>query len=383
MHAPMDPKRRALIAAIAASPLLAACNTKLGRARAPGFVITLTGQALIAHDICADRYSGFSDVAMEIGKGDIAITDLETVIQTPASGAPARQGTFLHAATPRELECIGEMGFGALALANNHAGDLGREGVLATREEVLRQGFAAAGSGKDLDEASNAALFTAAGQSVALVAMAAGKIQPHASAQAALAGINELRLDTQGEPNAVDIARICGSITAARKQSRHVVAYLHNHDWRGDMSQTQEWSRRFAKSCIDAGATIFFSHGAPLLHGLEIYRGAPIFYGLGSLIFHSRTAPGYYRPEVWQSAIAHLRYSNDSLSEVELVPVTLNEIGDDADHQNESRGRPRIAKGPDAVTILERIQALSEAYGTRVAIVNGRGTVKPLVSATR
>ncbi|MGP1667505.1 MAG: CapA family protein, partial [Rhodanobacter sp.] len=168
--------------------------------------------------------------------------------------------------------------------------------------------------------------------------------------------------------------RILASIGAAAVSAR-VVACLHNHDWGDDMRVTRPWARRFAKQCIDAGASAFFAHGAPLLHGIEIHRGAPIFHGLGSLIFHSRTAPGYYPAEVWESAIAHLHYRDQRLHQIELVPIALNEMGDDPTRQNETRGRPRIATGDDAQRILTRLQSRSAAFDTPLRIGGERGWI--------
>ncbi|MER8923834.1 CapA family protein [Mesorhizobium sp. M0802] len=45
--------------------------------------------------------------------------------------------------------------------------------------------------------------------------------------------------------------------------------------------------------CIDAGANLFVSHGAPVLQAVEIYNGAPIFYGLGNFLFHVHPAPRF------------------------------------------------------------------------------------------
>ncbi|HTM28223.1 MAG TPA: CapA family protein [Rhodanobacter sp.] len=369
-----DPQRRRLLVGLAASPLLLLCGATSATSAPRTLTLTLTGQALIAHDLCAEDYPGLADVIAEIRRGDAAMTDLETAIRTAASGAPTREGVFLHQAGMAELRCVREMGFDALALANNHAGDFGREGVLATRQAAHDTGFHTAGSGGNLAEASHATRFMVAGQPVALVAMAAGKIRAGA-ATATLPGINELRLDGASQPDAEDVARIHASIRAAADSSR-VIAYLHNHDWGDDLRVTREWTRQFAKSCVDAGASAFFAHGAPLLHGIELHRGAPIFYCLGSLIFHSRTPPGHYLPEVWESAIAHLHYRDGQLRQLELVPVVLNERGDDAARQNETRGRPRIATGGDAQRILTRLQALSGAFGTSLRIARARGWIE-------
>ena len=336
--------------------------------------MTLTGQALIAHDFCREGYPGLTDVMHEVQRGAIAMTDLEAAIRVDGSGIPSREGMFLHVADTRVLRCLRQFGFDMLALANNHAGDFGRDGILATRQAAREAGFQTAGSGRNLAEASKAARFVAEAQAVSLIAMATGKIRPGAAATSSLPGINELRLASPGQLDSADVARILASIREAARSTR-VVVCLHNHDWGDDMRVTRNWTRVFAHNCIEAGTSAFFAHGAPLLQGIELHRGAPIFYCLGSLIFHSRTAPGFYTPEVWESAIAHLHYRSDHLDRIELVPIMLNERGDDATRQNGTRGRPRVALDEDAQRILVRLQARSEQFGTSMQICGNRGWI--------
>lgn len=374
MSATCNRQRRRFVVGLAMTPLFLCGATRLPSARAQ--TLTLTGQALIAHDLCKAAYPGLADVIAEVRRGDVAMTDLETAIRTSASGPPTREGQFLHAAGMDELRCLRTFGFDMLALANNHAWDFGTAGVLATRQAVHDAGFFTAGSGGNLAEASQATRYAAAGQPVALISMAVAKIRDGAAATASRPGINELRLASPGLPEKVDVERMLTAIRAAAGSAK-VVVCLHNHDWRGDMSVTQPWTRDFARQCIEAGASTFFAHGAPLLHGIEIYRGAPIFYCLGSLIFHSRTTPGHYRPEVWESAIAHVHFRDDRLHQIELVPIALNEIGDDSTRQNETRGRPRIATGEAAQRILSRLQALSAAFDTPLRIAGERGWIAP------
>lgn len=372
MTEPVDSQRRRFITTLAAVPLLVVRDVV---AAPPTFTLTLTGQALMTRSLCNENYQGLADVIAEVRRGDVAITDLETPIRTGQSGAPVRKGMFLHEAGIAELQCLREFGFNLLTLANNHAGDFGRAGVLATLDAVHKAGFRSAGSGRNLAAAGGAGCFTVGGESVAVIAMATGKIREGAAAAAELPGINELRLSAPDQPDAQDLQRILASIAGAARHSR-VVVCLHNHDWGEDMRITREWTRRHARACIDAGASVFFAHGAPLLHGVEMYRGAPIFHCLGSLIFQSRTPPGYYPPEVWESVIAHLRWRGGRLQQIELVPVVLNEYGDDPLRQDETRGRPRLARDADAMRILKRLSELSKSPGTRITIMRNRGYVE-------
>lgn len=326
----------------------------------------------MSYPLCESPYGGFDAIVAELARGDIVFSDLEVAIKTAASGAPTRDTQFLHTTSTDVLVCLKQMGFKMLALSNNHAWDLGTAGVLATRQAVREHGFVAAGTGPDLKSAAAPAFLSHGGSSIALVATATGKIRDGAAATDSRAGVNELRL-VDGEPHADDAARVLAAIGNARDKADIVIAYHHNHDWGDNMRVTRPWAKRWARRCSDAGADLYVSHGAPLLHGAEVYDSSVHFFGLGSLVFHSRTAIGHYPPEVWESAIVHCDYVGSSLENVEIVPVILNERGDDPTRQNATRGRPRIATGSDADRILARLATLTSELGASLSIEGGVG----------
>jgi poly-gamma-glutamate synthesis protein (capsule biosynthesis protein) len=317
------------------------------------------GQAAIQTDLRDHPYPGFGAIAKYLAQSDTCFTDLETPIYGPGSEAPTVKTMFAKAAPPAVLDCLTALSVNVLALSNNHAWDFGTGGVLATLESVERRGFTHAGTGKNLTEATAAAYRDTPAGRIALVSMASGAIRPGAAATDTRAGVNEVRLETNGELNAEDRARNLAAIREAHRRTPHVFCYQHNHYWEKDFRITPAWQKQWARACIDAGACAFLSHGAPLLQGIEIYRGRPIFYDLGSLIFHTKTPAGYYPAEVWESAIADCVFENGRLVSLELVPVVLNESGISEDLFYETRGRPTIAKDEDAARVLARIQNLS------------------------
>lgn len=356
-------RRRFLQQAVAlAGAGMAGCTA--GIKALPAVRITLAGQALMTHPLCDRPYDGLAAVTAELRGGAAVFTDLEVAIATPRSGAPTRDNGFLHVAPVETLDCLKEMGFNLLALSNNHAWDLDTDGLLATREEVAAKGFGFAGTGHEVGEAS-AAGFAPGSERVALVSAATGKIREGAAATATRAGVNEIRMQ-DGRLDERDVQLNLGAIAAARSRAGYVIAYLHNHQWGDDMATTKDWARDYARRCVEAGADVFVSHGAPLLHGIELHRGRPLLHGLGSLVFQSRTAPGHYPPEVWESAIVHCDFRGGRLDALRVVPVALNEIPDDPGESPATRGRPRIAVAAQRERILGRLMTLSAGLGTRL-----------------
>jgi poly-gamma-glutamate capsule biosynthesis protein CapA/YwtB (metallophosphatase superfamily) len=366
--------RRRFLQALTAT---AACSIVPGVAiAAPGRLRFMAlGQAAIQFDLREQPYPGFAPVAALLRHADVCFTDLETPISGPGAEKATRDTIFLKAAEPVVLDCLKALSINVLALSNNHSWDFGTSGVLTTLNAVRARGFTYAGTGENVGQATAPAYRDTPGGRIALVAMASGAIREGAAATATRAGVNEVRLESNGELNSEDTARNVAAIREAARSTPHVFCYQHNHYWEKDFRVTPAWQRVWARQCIDAGACAFISHGAPLLHGIELYRGRPIFYDLGSLIFHTKTAVGYYPPEVWESAVADCAFEEGRLISLELTPVVLNESGIGADRFYETRGRPTIARGADAGRILERLQGLSAMSGVRITRVGDVGRV--------
>jgi len=72
-------------------------------------------------------------------------------------------------------------------------------------------------------------------------------------------------------------------IAALRSRSDVVVASCH---W-GLGKETLAYMRDIGHAAIDAGADMVIGHGPHYSLAVEVYRGKPIFYGLGSFSFHT------------------------------------------------------------------------------------------------
>ncbi|OLP59632.1 capsule biosynthesis protein CapA [Xaviernesmea oryzae] len=397
------------------------------------FTIAVTGQSLIKHDTRGIDAPGFEAVTSILRSADLAFTNFEGTIFGRNGGWPLK-GSFYGSSEPVVLDALKEMGFQALALSNNHAFDLGPPGVMSTLEEVEGRGFLHAGLGKDHAEAATAGTGQIAGRPVALVAMDGGPgpdfmyASDGGDERPARPGVNRLRLnqvlkvdevafeqlraierqvgytrmdltnDSQPDDPPVvgddeigiaralfkcadcfgrsvkideeDIQRNLATIAFSASEGRLTIAYLHHHHWASNWYQVPDWVSTVAKRCIDAGASMFVSHGAPILQPVELYRGRPIFYSLGNFIFNVKSEKSLWTaPEIWESVISVCTFGPENrLQEVKFYPVIIG--GDEAlsDGRLERRLVPQRVAGPTAERILGRFADLSRAYGTDIRV---------------
>ncbi|MGH9686489.1 MAG: CapA family protein [Candidatus Acidiferrales bacterium] len=381
----------------------------VARAQSQTITITLAGQAAIRSDI---RKTDPAEVPViqKLLKGDVVFTNFECVVAEP--GQTTHEGLgFLT--PPAALDALTTFGFNLLSLAGNHAYDLKQTGVENTLREADRRKIVHAGTGNDLAEASAPAYLHAAKGTVALIASASGVIGPGARAGTNHPGVNELRIEAGGKlneatedmpgaaenvPNAEDARRILQSIREARRHADLVIVYQHNHVF-GNHSfinifteglperlAPNPWLVKWTHEEVDAGADIVVMHGAPLLHGVEVYKGKPIFYDLGNFIYNLPPEATFIEePMVWESVVAHVQFQGRNLLSVSFQPIVLNFIGrGQPDLRSEftnneyldTRGLPSPAEGARAHYILERLANLSKPFGTALEIKGDSAEIK-------
>lgn len=353
-------------------------------AQPPTMSVTLTGQSMIRSDVRVRSPRVVSTWAPLL-KADVVFTNFESTVVE--KGEPLRVGRFLT--PPEALDALHDLGFNLLALANNHAFDMNVAGIRNTLRAVTARNIAHAGIGNTIAEAGAPAYLKTPKGMVALVAMASGLVAEGGSATSARPGVNELRVE-HGKPNDEDAQRILQSIRDASRKADLVVVYEHNHVF-GDVPFTTmmveelperlepaDWLKKWVHAEVDAGADIVVMHGAPLVHGVEIYRGRPIFYDLGNFFFQYPPARvSLDEPILWESVIASVEFQGKNLQSVRFRPLALNKLGEGQpdlrdEHTNnrflQTRGLPTPATGDQARFILERLAASSRPFGTTVEV---------------
>ena len=385
----------AIIGTIAGTQGQAAKNT------GAKITITLAGQSMIRSDLRATAPAAVP-VIQGLLKGDVVFTNFESTVAEKGQTVEEGRG-FL--APPEALDALQTLGFNLVAFASNHAFDLKATGIQNTMREADARRLVHAGTGKDAAEAAAPGYLHTPNGTIALIASASGLIAPGGNATADRPGVNELRVEAGGKPNeatedlpgapantpnAEDAQRILRSIREARQHGDLVIVYQHNHVFGNHSFSTifsegmaerlapNDWLVKWTHAEIDAGADIVVMHGAPVLHGIEIYRGRPIFYDLGNFIYNVPPTLTYIdEPMSWESVVAYLGFEGKNLRSITLRPIALNTLGEGqpdvhSEYTNnqflDTRGLPSPATGAKAGYILGRVAEESRTFGTRVEV---------------
>jgi poly-gamma-glutamate capsule biosynthesis protein CapA/YwtB (metallophosphatase superfamily) len=383
------------VAALAIAGMLAAAGPALAAEKT--MTITLAGQSMIRGDIRADAPEAVPAIRSLV-KGDAAFTNFEAAVYDPRKGQTTRAGRF--ASPPESMEALKSFGFSILSLANNHSFDIKVPGVLNTLETAEKLQIAHAGTGRNLAEADQSFLLQTPKGRIAFVALASGLVLD-GRATAAQPGVNELRV-AGPTPNAEDVQRILARVREAKKIADIVIVSQHNHHFPGvegpgDFIQLllselparlapPDWLKPWAHQLVEAGADIVVMHGPPFLHGLEIYKGKPVFYSLGNFIFQVPPESIHLEePIMWESVVAYVDFEGHKLKAIRFQPIAMNKIGRglpnphdqfDVNEYHRTRGLPKPATGKQAQYLLERFAQVSKAFGTEIAIKDGQAELR-------
>jgi poly-gamma-glutamate synthesis protein (capsule biosynthesis protein) len=273
---------------------------------------------------------------------DLTIVNLECAItdrEVEWEGAPK---AFYFGAPSAAIDSLADAGVDLVSLANNHSLDFGRQGLLDTLDALTARGIAAAGAGRTLEEALAPAVVERRGVRFGMVAFC--DHQEDFAARPDAPGI--AYLDLRDEGCARD--RIQRSLDRMRDLGVDwPILSLHwgpNMVWR-------PWPRfvRLAHAAIDMGYAALFGHSAHVFHGIELYKGCPIFYSTGDLV---------------DDYAVDSEFENDCqvVFDVSLRELAVQEIG--AYPVFIESCRAELATGPRFERIGDRMASLSGEMGT-------------------
>lgn len=240
-----------------------------------------------------DARSLLAPAADTLRSADLVIGQLEIphvesgVVQT--TDVPAVPGP------PAALDALADAGFGILTLAGNHVCDFGAEGMRETVRHCRERGMRTAGTGETIDEAFEPVIDEIDGVRIAVLSV--NCVGPRESWATTLKpGAAYLEVVTHYEPRGANpggpprvhtfaepasLRRFVAAVTDAAARADVVIVALHKGLVHVPVD-IAAYESEIAHAAVDAGATAVIGHHAHICKGVEVYRGRPIFHGLGN-----------------------------------------------------------------------------------------------------
>lgn len=227
---------------------------------------------IVLDDVAGDMIERSEDPFAAFGtyfrNADIRIGNLECVVATSGS---AGDKNFTFRAHPRTLPVL-KRHFDALALANNHAGDYGREAFAEMLHLLPAAGLQYFGGGHNLKEAHAPLIIERKGLRIALLGY--NEFMPRSF---------EADFDAPGSAWSED-EQVVADLRAARSVHRAdlVIPVMH-WGWENEPVANAR-QRRLARLMVEAGADAVIGGHPHVTQDIEHHRGKPIIYSVGNFV---------------------------------------------------------------------------------------------------
>jgi poly-gamma-glutamate capsule biosynthesis protein CapA/YwtB (metallophosphatase superfamily) len=302
---------------------------------------------------------------------DLRFSNLECCLYTPPGGhSIENEGFFADPAIGGEALALA--GVDAVGMANNV--NYGEAAILASVAELDRLGIAHCGAGANRAAARKVAIVQRNGLRIGFLQRSSVYWPTNHEATERTPGIAVIRAHTAYQvpmhkmrpeipplnrpgipPTVVTWADqqylrwLTEDIAAAQAEADFVVVSCHWGLWKDVLGYMSE----IARAAIDAGADLVIGHGPHHFLPVEVYRGKPIFYGLGSFCFH--TGHGGRKHGDWVGVMADLLLDGSKIAKTGFRFVRHND-------RNETVA---CALATEAEALAEMV-AQSATFGTRL-----------------
>ncbi len=288
----------------------------------------------------------FLHVLPVLRQAQVVIGNLEAPVSTRGAAVPDKK--FTLRAGPLAVEALKAAGITVVSLANNHILDFGPAALQDTLEVLAANGIVYSGAGMDLADARAPAILKAHGRTIAFLSYSLTfPVEFYAS---------------RGRPGTAPGYRdhVRKDIEAARKRADLVVVSFH---WGAELMTTaKDYQVELGRQAIDWGADLVLGHHPHVLQELEVRRGRLIAYSLGNFVFGSES------DRTNTSIILLCTFRGKTLVRVEAVPLDVNNY--------RVVYRPRVLTGGRAEEVIAGINAVSERFGTKLVLEDGRGVLR-------
>ncbi|MDE6641918.1 MAG: CapA family protein [Acetatifactor sp.] len=122
-----------------------------------------------------------------------------------------------------------------------------------------------------------------------------------------------------------------------------------------------DYQQELGRKCIDWGADLVLGCHPHILQGIEVYNGKFILYSMGNFCFGGNRNPADKETMIFQQTFTFIDGVKQEDRQAKVIPCYISSVMSRNDYC------PTPAEGSDYVSILERINTLSEPFNTKFA----------------
>ncbi len=251
-------------------------------------------------------YDPLSEVAPLMSTADLRFVNLESQLSDQHGETQSPYEHLKFTGPPGGAEVLAHAGIDVVSIANNHCWDYGRKALFETMDNLDRAGVRYAGASRVPGHQYQPLILHVKGWKIALFAVTQIWNQPPFDKHPGRFYVAWARFD-----------RLEKALARARRESDLVLVSYHGG---GEyVGVPMQWTRRFVRAVMDAGADAVIGHHPHVPLGVGWFAGRPAFYSLGNLVFAMHSD----YPWTGTSFFAKIRFFKDGRREVEACPYHI------------------------------------------------------------
>jgi poly-gamma-glutamate capsule biosynthesis protein CapA/YwtB (metallophosphatase superfamily) len=271
----------------------------------------------------------FARIADVLRKSDLVFGNLECCLSDPPDNYSPKQEGFY--AKPRSGGALKIGGFHGVGCANNVT--YGAAAVLASLRQLEELGIGYTGAGLNRKAARKPLILEKKGIRFGFLQYTS-IFWPGQAADEHSPGVSTIKAHTAYQPRIANRAGVPPLVLTFADQDeliefkedvislrKKVDILVSSHHW-GMASKVLAYQKEIAHVAVDAGADIVMGHGVHYPLPIEIYKGKPIFYGLGCFSFHTGHE-GRIQGD-WVGLMVKVTLEDKTIVKVTATPVRHN-----------------------------------------------------------
>lgn len=259
---------------------------------------------------------------------DYSIVNFETTVLIEGVGPIQKCGPNVSC-TPKAIEALSYVGFNCVTLANNHFADYGDKCVAKSLELLDKAEIDHVGGGNNLEESLSILYKQIGNKNLAVLNYCEEEFT--------------IASKEKGGSAPFDLSYVIPKIVEARNKADYVLVIIHGGKEFYQLPTPR--MKRTYRALVDMGVDAVVNHHQHCYGGYEVYKGKPIFYGIGNFCFDFRNK------------------KNDPWNEGYMVKLTLDdEIGYEIIPFYQCNGEATIElmNSEQKVVLLENVRKLNE-----------------------